>query len=142
MDTVDNGPLREAGNRFPSTLTGSLASGSNTGPLSQATHFIRKIDKFRLEKNYRIKLANSEIVLLKMGKKGEIYTTKELREKMGLKANQKLRAAISQDGKRLVIETIPSLEEILRRKPVLTITPQEAEEISEREQKRRGAYGI
>ena len=77
-----------------------------------------------------------------MGKKGEIYTTKELREKMGLKANQKLRAAISQDGKRLVIETIPSLEEILRRKPVLTITPQEAEEISEREQKRRGAYGI
>ncbi len=84
-------------------------------------------------------LESSEIVL-KMGKKGEIYTTKELREKMHLKANQKLKAALSKDGTRLVIETLPSLEEILKRKPLFTITPEEAEKISEHEQKRRRIY--
>jgi bifunctional DNA-binding transcriptional regulator/antitoxin component of YhaV-PrlF toxin-antitoxin module len=75
-----------------------------------------------------------------MGKKGEIYTTKELRKKMGLKANQKLKAVLSRDGKKLVIETLPSLEEVLKRKPLFKITPEEAEKISEHEQKRHGIY--
>ena len=85
-------------------------------------------------------MSSSEAVL-KLGKKGEIYTSKEIRKKMGLKANQKLRATLSEDGKKLVIQALPSLEEILKRRPLVKMTSEEVEKISEREQKRRGIYG-
>lgn len=71
--------------------------------------------------------------ILKVGKKGEIYTSKEIRERIGIKANQKVRAII-EDGK-MMIEPLPTLEDILRH-PVFKITVKEAERISEEEQRK------
>jgi len=74
--------------------------------------------------------------ILKVGKKGEIYTSKEIRESLGLKSEQSVIAKI--ENGRLLIEPLPSLEDILRH-PVFKTTVKEAERISEEEQKK---YGI
>ncbi|MFQ6124578.1 MAG: AbrB/MazE/SpoVT family DNA-binding domain-containing protein [Candidatus Heimdallarchaeota archaeon] len=75
---------------------------------------------------------------LKVGKKGEIYTNKELRERVGIHKGGKVRAIV--EGKKLVIEAIPSLEEMLR-KPIARISVEEAERLSEEAQKEENAYG-
>ena len=76
-----------------------------------------------------------------MGKKGEIYTSKEIRKKMGLKTQQRTKSYSERRWKEAVIQTIPSIEDILRRKPLIKITSEDAEKISEQEQKRMGIYG-
>lgn len=73
--------------------------------------------------------------ILKVGKKGEIYTNKELREKLGLRSRQSVRAKV-ENGK-LMIEPLPSLKDILRH-PVFKTTVKEIEKISEEEQKKYG----
>ena len=77
-------------------------------------------------------------ILLKVGKKGEIYTNKALREKIGIREGGKVRAII--EGKKLVIEAIPSLEDMIQN-PVVHISVNEAERLSEEAQKEDNVYG-
>ena len=50
--------------------------------------------------------------LSRVGSKGELFTPKEMREKLGLRAHVRVIYNI-EDG-RLVVETVPSLEEVLK----------------------------
>jgi hypothetical protein len=79
----------------------------------------------------------SEEILI-VGKRGEIFTSKQLRNKAKIKKGGKVRATIV-DG-RLVLEPVPSIEELLRR-PVLVSESGKAELLSEEAQKEAGAYG-
>ena len=79
----------------------------------------------------------SEIVL-KVGKKGEIYTTKEIREKIGIKEGSSVVAYII-DGM-LIIEPIPDINEKIKR-CVIKLSPEEIERISEEAQIEEGIYG-
>jgi bifunctional DNA-binding transcriptional regulator/antitoxin component of YhaV-PrlF toxin-antitoxin module len=76
--------------------------------------------------------------LLVVGSKGEIYTNDELRRKVGIKKGGKVRARVS--GDKLVIEPLPSLREVLST-PLVTMTPERAEKLSEEAQTEAGAYG-
>jgi len=78
-------------------------------------------------------------LVLKVGRRGEIYTTKEVRAIVGIKEGGLVRAVVEKG--RLIIEPIPSIEEILREPPLLELTPSEAERISEEAQKEAGVYG-
>jgi hypothetical protein len=73
-----------------------------------------------------------------VGKRGEIFTSKQLRDKMKIKKGGKVRASIVEG--RLVLEPIPSIEELLRR-PVLVSESAKAELLSEEVQREAGAYG-
>ena len=77
-------------------------------------------------------------IVLKVGKKGEIYTTKKIREKLGIKKGGLVRAII--DRGRLILEPIPPLEEIIKN-GIVELTPEEAEKLSQETQKKKGAYG-
>ncbi|RLG47202.1 MAG: AbrB/MazE/SpoVT family DNA-binding domain-containing protein [Thermoproteota archaeon] len=77
-------------------------------------------------------------VILRVGRRGEIYTTKEVREAVGIREGGRVRAVVS--GRRLIIEPIPSIEDAIR-SPVLEISPEEAERISEEAQREEGALG-
>ncbi len=77
-------------------------------------------------------------VVLRVGKKGEIYTSKELREKVGIRPGGLVRAVV--EGRRLIIEPIPSIEDLLE-EAVIELTPGEAEELSEEAQREEGVYG-
>jgi len=77
-------------------------------------------------------------VVLKVGKKGEIYTSKELREKTGIRPGGLVRAVV--EGRKLIIEPIPSMEDIIK-EVVMELTPEEADELSEEAQKEEGIYG-
>ncbi|RLG78755.1 MAG: hypothetical protein DRO40_13550 [Thermoprotei archaeon] len=79
----------------------------------------------------------SEIVL-KVGKKGEIYTTKEIRKKIGIKEGSSVVAYII-DGM-LIIEPIPDINEKIKR-CVIKLSPEEIERISEEAQIEEGIYG-
>ncbi len=76
--------------------------------------------------------------ILTVGNKGEIYTNNTLRKKVGIRKGGKVRARVS--GDRLIIEPIPTLEELVKA-PLLTIGADEAERLSEEAQKEEGAYG-
>ncbi len=66
---------------------------------------------------------------VKVGKKGEIYTTKEVRELAGIKAPGEL-LLIVRKGE-IVIRRPPSLDELLKKKPVLRISFEETERVVE-----------
>ena len=53
-----------------------------------------------------------EKIVLKIGSKGEIFTPKEIREKLGLKPNQSILMTVHQD--KLIIRKLHSIEEILK----------------------------
>ena len=59
----------------------------------------------------------------RVGSKGELFPPKEIREKLGLKACTKVIYKI--ESGRLIVEPIPSLEEVLKKKPVVEITLEE-----------------
>ena len=59
----------------------------------------------------------------RVGSKGELFPPKEIREKLGLKACTKVIYKI--ESGRLIVEPIPSLEEVLQKKPVVEITLEE-----------------
>lgn len=73
---------------------------------------------------------------LKVGKKGEIYTTKEVRELAGIRAPGEVLLIVK--GEELVIRRLPSLDELIKKKPILRITFKEAESISEELQGEQG----
>jgi len=77
-------------------------------------------------------------VVLKVGKKGEIYTSKELREKTGIRPGGLVRAVV--EGRKLIIESIPSIEDLVK-EAVAELTPEEAERLSEEAQEEEGIYG-
>ncbi|RLE76497.1 MAG: AbrB/MazE/SpoVT family DNA-binding domain-containing protein [Thermoprotei archaeon] len=77
-----------------------------------------------------------EIFRVKMGKRGEIYTTKKIRELAGIKATEEL-VDIVKKGE-IVIKKPVSLEDLLARKTILKIDFEEAEKASEEFQKRYG----
>lgn len=56
----------------------------------------------------------------RVGSKGELFPPKEIREKLGLHAHTKVIYKI-EDG-RLVVEPVPSLEEVINETPSVEIT--------------------
>ena len=75
---------------------------------------------------------------LKVGKKGEIFTNADLRKRANIKEGGKVKARVVEN--RLIIESIPSIEELLKH-PVAKMTTKEAEKLSEQTQKEEGVYG-
>jgi len=71
-------------------------------------------------------------------KKGEIYTSKEIRQKVGIKEGGRVKAIV-EEGK-LIIEPILAIEEIIKRH-VIELSLEEAEKLSEEVQKEEGIYG-
>jgi len=63
------------------------------------------------------------MAISRVGSKGELFPPKEIRERLGLKAHTKVIYKI-EDGK-LIVEPVPSIEEILREQPLVEITIQE-----------------
>ncbi|MDH5811234.1 MAG: AbrB/MazE/SpoVT family DNA-binding domain-containing protein [Candidatus Methanomethylicaceae archaeon] len=59
----------------------------------------------------------------RVGSKGELFPPKDIREKLGLKAHTKVIYKI-EDG-RLIVEPIPSLEEVLSEPPLLEVSLEE-----------------
>jgi AbrB family looped-hinge helix DNA binding protein len=78
-------------------------------------------------------------IILKVGKKGEIYVTKELRKKVGIVEDSFVKVLVK-DG-RLIIEPIPRIEDLIKEKKIIELTSQEAEKISEEMQKEENVYG-
>ncbi len=58
-----------------------------------------------------------------VGSKNELYPPKKIREKLGLKPGQKVKFRV--EGDRLVVERVPSLEELLEQEPLVKITLEE-----------------
>jgi len=59
----------------------------------------------------------------RVGSKGELFPPKEIREKLGLRPHTKVIYKI-EDG-RLVVEPVPSLEEVINETPSVEITLEE-----------------
>lgn len=76
--------------------------------------------------------------ILNVGERGEIYTNDSLRTKVGIKRGGKVKAVVS--GDRLLIEPIPSLEDVIT-SSLVRVTPAEAERLSEEAQKEVESYG-
>lgn len=77
--------------------------------------------------------------ILKVGKKGEIYVTKKIREKVGIVKDSFVKVLIK-DGKP-IIEPIQKIENLTKEKKIIELIPQEAEKISEEMQKEENVYG-
>ena len=80
----------------------------------------------------------SENIILSVGKRGEIYTTKKVREIVGIHEGGLVKATI--ENNKLIIEPIPSIKELLE-DVVMEVEPGEAERISEEMQKEANIYG-
>jgi bifunctional DNA-binding transcriptional regulator/antitoxin component of YhaV-PrlF toxin-antitoxin module len=76
---------------------------------------------------------------LKVGKKGEIFTSSDIRKRAKIKEGGRVKASVV--GNKLIIEAIPSVREILSREPGLRMTTKEFEKLSEEYQKEEGIYG-
>jgi hypothetical protein len=59
----------------------------------------------------------------RVGSKGELFPSKEIREKLKLNAHTKVTYKI--ESGRLIVEPIPSLKEVLEEKPSIEITFEE-----------------
>jgi hypothetical protein len=59
----------------------------------------------------------------RVGSKGELFPSKEIREKLKLNAHTKVTYKI--EAGRLIVEPIPSLKEVLEEKPSIEITFEE-----------------
>lgn len=59
----------------------------------------------------------------RVGSKGELFPPKEIREKLGLHANVKVIYKV--EGGRLIVEPIPSLEEVLKEVSSIEVTLEE-----------------
>ena len=78
------------------------------------------------------------IKILKVGKKGEIYTTSDIRSEVGIKEGGSVIAYV--EGDKLVIRPLESLEERVK-KSIIKISPDEVERISEEAQREAGIFG-
>ncbi|MHA1973667.1 MAG: AbrB/MazE/SpoVT family DNA-binding domain-containing protein [Candidatus Hodarchaeales archaeon] len=70
----------------------------------------------------------------KVGRKGELYPPKELRETLGLHPNTKIRFYASPKGQ-LIIEKIITAEDLLKMAPIAKIATEKIEMTSEQMQK-------
>jgi bifunctional DNA-binding transcriptional regulator/antitoxin component of YhaV-PrlF toxin-antitoxin module len=59
----------------------------------------------------------------RVGSKGELFPPKEIREKLGLRAHARVIYKV-EDG-RLLVEIVPSLEEVLKEPPIVEVTLEE-----------------
>ena len=59
----------------------------------------------------------------RVGSKGELFLPKEIRGKLGLRPHSKVIYRV--EGGRLIVEPIPSLEDVLREPPSVEITLEE-----------------
>ena len=59
----------------------------------------------------------------RVGSKGELFPPKEIREKLGLRARTKIIYKIEED--RLIIEPVPTVEEVVKEPPHVEITLEE-----------------
>lgn len=59
----------------------------------------------------------------RVGSKGELFPPKEIRERLGLRPRMKVIYEVV-DG-RLLVESVPSLEEVLKEPPLVEITLEE-----------------
>jgi len=59
----------------------------------------------------------------RVGSKGELFPPKEIRKKLGLKTHTKVIYKI-ESGK-LIVEPVPTLEEVLKESPTIEITLEE-----------------
>jgi len=59
----------------------------------------------------------------RVGSKGELFPPKEIREKLGLRPHTKVLYKIEEG--RLLVEPVPSLEEVLKEPPSVEITLKE-----------------
>jgi len=62
----------------------------------------------------------------RVGSKGELFPPKEVRERLGLRAHVKVIYKIEEG--RLVVEPVPSLEEVLSESPSVEVTLEELHE--------------
>ncbi len=77
-----------------------------------------------------MKNLTSNVVKLKVGARGEIFTTKEIREILGLKPSREVIAIVTKDG--LLIKPKKSIKSLLKkRQPINKISVKEFESISE-----------
>jgi bifunctional DNA-binding transcriptional regulator/antitoxin component of YhaV-PrlF toxin-antitoxin module len=68
----------------------------------------------------RVKMSESESVV---GSKEELYPPKSVRRALNLKPGTKVRYRV--EGTRLIVEPIPSVDELAERKPTVTISLKE-----------------
>jgi AbrB family looped-hinge helix DNA binding protein len=68
---------------------------------------------------------NSEVSESRVGSRGELFTTKEIREKLGLRPGGKV--LMNVEGGRLVVEPVLDLVELLAESPAVEITLDEEE---------------
>ena len=66
---------------------------------------------------------------LKVGKKGEIYTTAKLRKILNLKPGSTVVARVIDEGK-VLIEVTPTIEELLKRPKKVKLRVEEVEKLS------------
>jgi bifunctional DNA-binding transcriptional regulator/antitoxin component of YhaV-PrlF toxin-antitoxin module len=84
-------------------------------------------------------LSSQSEATLKVGKKGEIFTSADLRKRARIREGGRVKAIVVDD--KLIIEALPSIEEVLKRPPVVRATTKEIEHVSEEIQKEEGVYG-
>lgn len=70
-----------------------------------------------------------------VGSKGELYPPKKIKQLLDLKPKTRVRYRISPKGY-LIVEIIPSLEDLMKEPPVASVSVDETEELSERMQAR------
>ena len=61
-----------------------------------------------------------------VGSKEELYPSKEVRKALGLKPGMKVRFRV--EGRRLVVEPIPTVRELMEMEPMTTVTLEELRE--------------
>lgn len=59
----------------------------------------------------------------RVGSKGELFPPKEIRERLGLKPHTKVIYKV--ENGRLIVEPVPSIEEVLREPPFVEVTLEE-----------------
>lgn len=76
-------------------------------------------------------------VVLRIGRRGEIYTTKEVRERISIREGGFVKAFVV-DGK-LIIKPMLSVEEKIK-KYIVELSPEEAERLSEEAELEEGIH--
>ena len=71
-------------------------------------------------------MATESEVTLKVGKKGEIFTSADLRKRTNIKEGGKVKATVV--GNKLIVEAVPSIEEILKLPPIIRTTTKRSKE--------------
>ncbi len=66
----------------------------------------------------------------KIGNKGEMYLPVSIRNEMGLQPGTRVKFIVLPNGK-LYIEKIPTIQDLLNKKPLLNVSGDELEKLSE-----------